>query len=205
MPAELQSCLAMGGDTTLMVWADLDHDMKNDDELREKFWTVAHQAGITQEPFDQVVFVFAKDNVEQKTEVMVEHFRMHVMHRLNGRAKAMLVTSSRLSAVRYKLAFERYIKENAYADIPVLVAFSGTVKDPETGFEYTEPGMNLDVVAGKPIGESQLPERFDSPDYQLLLVANKYQTGACQSVRGASIVFTVGPLNSEPEAMDLLR
>jgi type I restriction enzyme R subunit len=116
-------------------------------------------------------------NIEQKTEVMVEHFRLHVKSRVAGRAKAMVVTSSRLHAVRYKLAFERYIKANAYADIGVLVAFRGTVKDPETGLEYTEPGMNPDVVTAKPISESQLPERFDSPDYQVLLVANKYQTG----------------------------
>lgn len=116
-------------------------------------------------------------NLEQKTEVMVEHFRRSVRHRLGGRAKAMVVTSSRLHAVRYKLAFDRYIAENGYTDIRPLVAFSGTVRDPETGLEYTEPGMNLDVVTGKPIGESQLPERFESPDYQVLLVANKYQTG----------------------------
>jgi type I restriction enzyme R subunit len=116
-------------------------------------------------------------NIEQKTEVMVEHFRLHVKNRLGGRAKAMVVTSSRLHAVRYKLAFERYIKEQGYTDIRPLVAFSGTVKDPDTGLEYTEPGMNPDVVNGKPISERQLPERFDSPDYQVLLVANKYQTG----------------------------
>jgi len=116
-------------------------------------------------------------NIEQKTEVMVEHFRRSVKHRLGGRAKAMVVTSSRLHAVRYKLAFDRYIAENGYTDIRPLVAFSGMVRDPETGLEYTEPGMNLDVVTEKPIGEALLPERFDSPDYQLLLVANKYQTG----------------------------
>jgi type I restriction enzyme, R subunit len=116
-------------------------------------------------------------NIEQKTEVMVEHFRGNVLHRLGGRAKAMVVTSSRLHAVRYKLAFERYIAERSYKDVHPLVAFSGTVKDPETGSEYTEPGMNLDVVNGKPISEGRLPERFDSSDYQVLLVANKYQTG----------------------------
>jgi type I restriction enzyme, R subunit len=116
-------------------------------------------------------------NIEQKTEVIVEHFRESVRHRLNGRAKAMVVTSSRLHAVRFKLAFERYIAENGYTDIRPLVAFSGTVRDPETGLEYTEPGMNCDVITRKPIGEGQLPERFDSPDYQVLLVANKYQTG----------------------------
>jgi type I restriction enzyme R subunit len=116
-------------------------------------------------------------NIEQKTEVMVEHFRNSVKNRLNGRAKAMVVTSSRLHAVRYKLAFDQYIAENGYTDVRPLVAFSGTVRDPETGKDYTEPGMNLDVITGKPIGEGQLPERFDSPDYQVLLVANKYQTG----------------------------
>lgn len=116
-------------------------------------------------------------NVEQKTEVMIEHFRQNVRHRMGGRAKAMVVTASRLHAVRYKLAFERYIKDNGYSDIKPLVAFSGTVKDPETGQEYTEPGMNIDPINGKSISESQLPERFDSMDYNVLLVANKYQTG----------------------------
>jgi type I restriction enzyme R subunit len=116
-------------------------------------------------------------NIEQKTEVIVEHFRENVKHRLGGRAKAMVVTSSRLHAVRFKLAFERYIKENGYNDIRPLVAFSGTVRDPDTGFSYTEPGMNVDVVTGQTISEGALPGRFESPDYQVLLVANKYQTG----------------------------
>ena len=116
-------------------------------------------------------------NIEQKTEVMVEHFRRSVKNRIGGRAKAMVVTSSRLHAVRYKLAFDRYIAENGYTDVRSLVAFSGTVRDPDTGLDYTEPKMNLDIVSGKPISEGQLPERFASPDYQVLLVANKYQTG----------------------------
>ena len=116
-------------------------------------------------------------NIEQKTEVIVEHFRHKVQHRLGGRAKAMVVTASRLHAVRYKLSFERYIEEKGYADIRPLVAFSGTVRDPDTGLEYTEPSMNVDVVTGKTISEAALPARFDSPDYQVLLVANKYQTG----------------------------
>jgi type I restriction enzyme, R subunit len=116
-------------------------------------------------------------NIEQKTEVMVEHFRRSVRPRLGGRAKAMVVTSSRLHAVRYMLAFRSYIAENGYTDVRPLVAFSGTVKDPETQFEYTEPGMNIDVISGKPISEAHLPARFDSADYNILLVANKYQTG----------------------------
>ena len=62
------------------------------------------------------------------------------------------------------------------------------VKDPETGLDYTEPGMNTDCVTGKPIGEKQLPERFKSPDYQVLLVANKYQTGFDQPLLQAMYV-----------------
>lgn len=116
-------------------------------------------------------------NIEQKTEVMVEHFRQNVQRRIGGRAKAMVVTGSRLAAARYMISFRRYIEENSYDDIRPLVAFSGTVKDPESGLEYTEPGMNTDAVTGRSIGEAGLPERFDSDDYQILLVANKYQTG----------------------------
>ena len=115
-------------------------------------------------------------NVAQKTEVMVEHFRLNVRHRIGGRAKAMVVTSSRLHAVRYKQAFEKYIRERGYRDIAVLVAFSGMVKDPDTGLEYTEPGMNIDRD-GKQIRERRLPEVFAGDDFQVLLVANKFQTG----------------------------
>jgi type I restriction enzyme, R subunit len=127
-------------------------------------------------------------NIEQKTEVMVEHFRQKVQTHLGGRAKAMVVTSSRLHAVRYMRAFEGYIKDNGYTDIRPLVAFSGTVKDPDTGLEYTEPAMNVDCISGKPISERQLPERFASPDYQVLLVANKYQTGFDQPLLQAMYV-----------------
>lgn len=116
-------------------------------------------------------------NIEQKTEVMVEHFRRSVKHQMGGRAKAMVVTDSRLSAVRYMLAFQRYIKENNYTDVRPMVAFSGEVEDPDTGIKYTEPKMNIDVVTGKTISEKQLPEKFNTNDFQVLLVANKYQTG----------------------------
>ena len=127
-------------------------------------------------------------NIEQKTEVIIQHFRRGVMHRLGGRAKAMVITSSRLHAVRYKLAFERYLVENGYTDIRPLVAFSGTVRDPETDAEYTESGMNTDVVTGKPISEAALATRFASSDYQVLLVANKYQTGFDQPLLCAMYV-----------------
>ncbi len=127
-------------------------------------------------------------NIEQKTEVILEHFRQKVMSHLGGRAKAMVVTSSRLHAVRYMKAFERYITENRIEDIRPLVAFSGTVKDPDTGLEYTEPGMNKDCVTGESISEKRLPERYASPDYQVLLVANKYQTGFDQPLLCAMYV-----------------
>jgi len=116
-------------------------------------------------------------NIEQKTEVMVEHFRLHVRSLLGGKAKAMVVCGSRLHAVRYFEAFKRYVKDHGYTDVNPMVAFSGRVTDPENGLEYTEPAMNKDVATGQPISEAHLPERFDSPDYNVLLVANKYQTG----------------------------
>ena len=127
-------------------------------------------------------------NISQKTEVMIEHFRNHVGYRIGGRAKAMVVTASRLHAVRYMQAFQRYIAEQGYDDVHPLVAFSGTVVDPETGLDYTEPGMNIDRVSGKRISEKALRGRFASPDYQILLVAEKYQTGFDQPLLQAMYV-----------------
>ncbi|HUU30084.1 MAG TPA: type I restriction endonuclease [archaeon] len=111
-------------------------------------------------------------NIAQKTEVMIEHFHHFTRHKIGGRAKAMVVTSSRLHAVRYKQSFDKYISEKGYTGIKALVAFSGTVIDPDApNIEYTEVGMN------KGIREKELPERFGTDDYQVLLVAEKYQTG----------------------------
>lgn len=111
-------------------------------------------------------------NLAAKTEVMVEHFRTHVKHKIGGRAKAMVVTDSRLHAVRYKLAFDKYIEERGYTDVRTLVAFSGIVEDPDApGKNWTEVAMNGGIK------ESELPEKFDSHEYQVLLVAEKYQTG----------------------------
>lgn len=110
-------------------------------------------------------------NLAQKTEIIVEHFRQHVRHKIGGRAKAMVLTPSRLHAVRYRQAFERYITEKGYDDVHTLVAFSGTVRDPDTAKEYTEPQLN------RGIAETQLPEEFAGDDYNVLIVANKYQTG----------------------------
>lgn len=71
MPGELQRCLSTGGDTTLMVWADLDHDMADGEQLKAEFWTAAEQVGITRPQFDQVVFVFAKDRIENWVEYLL--------------------------------------------------------------------------------------------------------------------------------------
>ena len=111
-------------------------------------------------------------NIDQVVSIIVEHFRTYVMHEVGGRAKAMVVTGSRLAAVKYKLAFDRYIKDHGYQGIRSLVAFSGTVEDPDNpDARYTEVAMN-DGLA-----ESELPEAFDRDDYRVLLVAEKYQTG----------------------------
>ena len=110
-------------------------------------------------------------NIAQKTEVMVEHFQASTRHRIGGRAKAMVVTGSRLEAVRYKQSFDRYIQKKGYA-IKSLVAFSGTVEDDKiTGVTYTEPGMNRGIT------DKELPEKFAMQEFQVLLVAEKYQTG----------------------------
>ena len=111
-------------------------------------------------------------NIAQKVEVIVEHFRHHTRHKIGCRAKAMVVTASRLHAVRYKQAFDKYIQDKGITGIRSLVAFSGSVSDPDFPDQsYTEVGMN------EGIKESELPEKFDSECYQVLLVAEKYQTG----------------------------
>jgi type I restriction enzyme R subunit len=107
-------------------------------------------------------------NLAQRAEIVVEHFRARTAKKIGGRAKAMVVTGSRLHAVRTKLAIDAYVAEKGYPDVHALVAFSGRVID--EGDEFTEPGMN-----GFP--EQQTAERFASDDYQVLVVAEKFQTG----------------------------
>jgi type I restriction enzyme R subunit len=110
-------------------------------------------------------------NIAQKTQVMVEHFNAVTRHKIGGRAKGMVVTGSRLEAVRYKQRFDKYISEKGYP-IKTLVAFSGTVVDDKIpDVTYTEEGMN------NGIREKELPEKFATTEYQVLLVAEKYQTG----------------------------
>jgi type I restriction enzyme R subunit len=111
-------------------------------------------------------------NISQKVVVIVEHFRQHVVAKIGGKAKAMLVTDSRKAAVRYKLAIDKYIKEQKYTGLRTLVAFSGAVVDPESGAgEFTEASLNPDIHGQEPA------DAFKSDEYRILLVANKYQVG----------------------------
>ncbi len=123
-------------------------------------------------------------NIAQKVQVIVEHFKDNVMGLLAGQAKAMVVTSSRKEAVRYKLGFDKYIKEKSsteksYQSINAMVAFSGEVEftkeDPNSAAlldeKFTEKKMNTGLKG------RDLPSAFDSDDYQVMIVANKFQTG----------------------------
>ena len=135
-------------------------------------------------------------NISQKIEIIIEHFRQNVASSLGGTAKAMVVTASRPAAVKYKLEFEKYIARKGYTNIHALVAFSGKVTI--NGEPYTEAGING-------FSEECLRDEFDKSSYQVLLVANKYQTGFDQprlaamyidkKLRGVSAVQTLSRLN----------
>ncbi len=134
--------------------------------------------------------------VEQKAAIVVEHFRRSTRDRIGGRAKAMVVCRSRLSAVRFRLAIDAHAREHGYGDVGTLVAFSGTVTD--DGVDYTEPNMNG-------FSESQTAERFASDEHRILVVAEKFQTGFDQpllhtmfvdkKLEGVNAVQTLSRLN----------
>lgn len=112
-------------------------------------------------------------NIAQKVQVVVEHFREHVSPLLNGKAKAMVVVSSRQEVVRWQLAIDKYIKSKGYS-IGTLVAFSGEVKDTDSGpdpFTENSPSLNPNLRG------RDMREAFKTDEYQILLVANKFQTG----------------------------
>jgi len=137
-------------------------------------------------------------NISQRIEVIAEHFRTSVMADLGGMAKAMVITASRQGAVKYRQAFDDYIAKKGYKDFRALVAFSGTVNLPDDDTDYTEASMNG-------FGEDKLAKEFEKDDYQVLLVANKYQTGFDQpklcamyvlkSLKGVAAVQTLSRLN----------
>ena len=139
----------------------------------------------------------------QKAEIIVEHFRQHTAPKINGHAKAMVVTSSRLHAVRYKQAIDKYIHEHKYLDLRALVAFSGKVIDDT--IVYTESGMNG-------FSEKETAHRFGGDDYQVLIVAEKFQTGFDQPLlhtmyvdkvlTGLNAVQTLSRLNRTMDGKD---
>ncbi len=141
-------------------------------------------------------------NISQKVEVIVEHFRANIRHLLGGQAKAMVVTSSRQEAVRYQLAVQAYVKQMGYNDVHPLVAFSGSVmpdgvipEEVTEGSSLLNPGLN-----GR-----DLAEAFDTQDFNVMIAANKYQTGFDQpklcamyvdkKLQGVDCVQTLSRLN----------
>ena len=147
-------------------------------------------------------------NIAQKVQVVVEHFRENVAPLLNGRAKAMVVLPSRVEAVRWQLAIDRHIKDRGY-EIATLVAFSGEVHDAESGPDpFTETSRALNPnLRGR-----DLRDAFATDEYQILLVANKFQTGFDQPLlcgmyvdkrlAGITAVQTLSRLNRSHEGKD---
>ena len=139
-------------------------------------------------------------NIGQKSQIIVETFLETTRHKIDGRGKMMVVTSSRLAAVKYYHECKRYIEAQGY-DIGVLIAFSGSVQD--GGAEYTEPKLNV-RKDGSHIGEAQTKNEFRE-NFQILIVAEKYQTGFDEPLlhtmivdkkfRGVKAVQTLSRLN----------
>ncbi len=141
-------------------------------------------------------------NINQRIEIIIEHFRNNVMHELGGQAKAMVITGSRPEAVKYYNAFVDYCKRKGYTDISPLVAFSGKVTNKQIGLpgkdEHSESSING-------FSDDRTPDMFDTDNYQVLLVANKYQTGFDQpklcamyimkKLNGVNAVQTLSRLN----------
>jgi len=147
------------GYTTYKIYYRLNKQATDDPRIPKKKGSAAAARFVSLHPH----------NLSQKTEVIIEHFRRVTKTMIGGKGKAMVVTSSRLHAVRYKQEFDRYITEKGYSDLKTLVAFSGTVRTPE-GFEFTETQING-------FGEKMLPGKFNTQEYGVLIVAEKYQTG----------------------------
>ena len=140
-------------------------------------------------------------NISQKAKIIVETFRETTSHKIGGRGKMMVVTSSRLAAVRYFHEVKRYIAEQGYDDVQILAAFSGAV--PDGGVEYTEQSLNV-RADGSHIAESQTKKEFHN-NFNVLIVAEKYQTGfdepllhtmiVDKKLKGVKAVQTLSRLN----------
>ena len=137
--------------------------------------SMADQKLVPQQKAKKALSRFAKlhsYNISQKVVVIVEHFREHVAGKIGGKAKAMLVTDGRKAAVRYKLAIDKYIRDQKYLDLHTLVAFSGDITDIESG-----PGVFNEHTLNPEIKGQEPSEAFKQDEYRILLVANKYQVG----------------------------
>lgn len=140
-------------------------------------------------------------NISQKSQIIVETFRETTRHKIDGRGKMMVITSSRLAAVRYYHEVKRYIEKQKYDDIDILIAFSGSVRDGEE--EYTEPKLNV-RKDGSHISEAQTKAEFHE-NFNVLIVAEKYQTGfdepllhtmiVDKKLKGVKAVQTLSRLN----------
>ena len=140
--------------------------------------------------------------IEMKTRIMLDHFLEKTVHAIQGRGRAMVITRSRLHAVKFYHMFKKVMTEKGLGYKP-LVAFSGTVKDPETGGEHTENGLNQ-----LPRGVG-IPDAFKTPDYRILVVANKFQTGfdehflhtmyVDKKLAGVQAVQSLSRLNRKPK------
>lgn len=149
---------------------------------------------------------FHPHNLSQKAEIVIEHFRQVVSHKIGGKAKAMFVTSSRKLAKRYFEEFKKYINEKGYTDeLKILVAFSGSVIDENYPEGVTEPQLTG-------YGEKELPKIFNEDDYKILIVADKYQTGFDQpllhtmyvdkKLSGVKAVQTLSRLNRKAQGKE---
>ncbi|MCT8948703.1 type I restriction endonuclease subunit R [Pseudomonas iridis] len=145
-------------------------------------------------------------NVGQKVELIVEHFRKNVAHLLGGQAKAMVVTSSRAAAVKYHLALLDYCQRKGYDNVQAMVAFSGEVPNSdvqETGLPADHQFSETNLNPG--LNGRDMRKVFDTPDYRVMIVANKYQTGFDQpklmamyldkKISGVEAVQTLSRLN----------
>ena len=147
--------------TTYELYFKLNKAIEDDPKLNRKKASKAIGKYVSLHPY----------NLAQKSEIIIEHFRQIVAKKIGGKAKAMLVCGSRLHAKRYFEEFDRYITEKGYQnEIKVLVAFSGKVEDTNYPNGVSEPELTG-------YGEKELPEVFDTEEYKILIVADKYQTG----------------------------
>jgi len=168
--------------TTYSRWYKLAKAIEEDPELPKRKAQAALARFMSLHPHD----------LSQKAEVIIEHFRRTVRHKLDGRAKAMVVTSSRLHAVRYVKAFRAYLEDRGYADMGVLVAFSGGVIDEAGTDPVRETELNTATALARGMSafrsEAELAKRFKDEDWQVLIVAEKYQTGFDEPLLAAMYV-----------------